>query len=205
MHPKKRSTNYTKQQEIHERFEPVMPGTTKWTATNKQELIIEVWEALDCESVGCRELEKIQEALHQRFGPGGQESPAAIARVVADEGAVLRHPEVLECDSKWRLQYLQAQAFELDLDFSDFDRALASFSVLEKEQTSDGRLRTVVTNARQNQILISRSKIVGPADRERAKEISQWLLVWLQSPKLFSDWLDLRLRSEEFRNKFPNT
>src|SRR5688572_14042882 len=182
-----------------------MPSTTKWTSANKQDLIIEVWEALDCESVGCPELEKIQEALHQRFGPGGDESPAAIARVVADEGAVLRHPEVLECDSKWRLQYLQGQDFERELDFSDFDKAVASFSAIERAQASgDGRLRKVVTDARQNQILVSRSKIVDPADRERAKEISHWLLIWLQSPQLFSDWLDLRLRSEEFRNKFPS-
>lgn len=182
-----------------------MPSSTKWTATNKLELIIEVWEALDCESVGCHELEKIQEALHRRFGPGGQESPAAIARVVADEGAVLRHPEVLECDSRWRMKCLQAQAFERNLDFSDFDKSLASFSAIEKAQASgDDRLRGVVTNARQNQLMISRSKIIDSADRERAKEISHWLLVWLQSPKLFSDWLDLRLRSEEFRNKFPS-
>ena len=182
-----------------------MASSMKWTATNRKDLIIEVWEALDCESVGCQELEKIQEALHLQFGPGGQDSPAAIARVVADEGAVLRHPEVLECDSKWRLQYLQSQAFERELDFSDFDKALASFSAIEREQASgNGRLREVVTNARQNQVLISRSKIIDPADRERAKEISQWLMVWLQSPQLFSDWLDLRLRSEEFRNKFPH-
>src|SRR5687767_7023941 len=181
-----------------------MPST-KWTATNKQDLIIEVWEALDCESVGCWELEKIQEALQQRFGAGGQESPAAIARVVADEGAVLRHPEVLECDSKWRLQYLQGQVFEMELDFSDFDKAVASFSAIEKVQPfGDGRLREVVTNARQHQILVSRSKILDPADRERAKEISHWLLIWLQSPQLFSDWLTLRLRSPEFRNKFPD-
>ena len=182
-----------------------MSSSTKWTATNKQDLIIEVWEALDCESVGCRELEKIQEALQLRFGAGGQESPAAIARVVADEGAVLRHPEVLECDSKWRMRYLQDQAFEKELDFSDFDKAVASFSAIERARASgNGRLRQVVTNARQNQILVSRSKIIDLADRERAKEISHWLLVWLQSPQLFSDWLDLRLRSEGFRNKFPS-
>ena len=181
-----------------------MPSTTKWTATNKHDLIIEVWEALDCESVGCQELEQIQEALQQRFGAGGLESPAAIARVVADEGAVLRHPEVLECDSKWRLQYLQSKAFERDLDFSDFNKAVATFSILEKAQASgDGRLREVVTYLRQHHILISRSRVVESRDREHAKEISHWLLVWLQSPQLFSDWLDLRLRSDEFRSKFP--
>ena len=180
-----------------------MANTTKWTATNKQDLIIEVWEALDCESVGCRELEQIQHALHERFGAGGQESPATIARVVADEGAVLRHPEVLECDSKWRLQHLQSQMFEQDLDFSDFEKAVASFGVVHRAHASgNGRLREIITNARQHQILVSKSKIVSPVERERAKEIAYWLLVWLQSPQLFSDWLTLRMRSAEFKEKF---
>jgi hypothetical protein len=65
------------------------------------------------------------------------------------------------------------------------------------------RLRDVVTNARLNAIMVSRSKILPTEERERAREISQWLTVWLQSPQLFADWLDLRLRSAEFRDKFP--
>jgi hypothetical protein len=189
-----------------------MSSTKEWTAVNKQELILEVWEALDCESVGRSELEQIQEILHQRFGEGGQESPAAIARVVADEGAVLRHPEVFECDKNWRLQRLSSQAYEQELDFSDFDKAIASFNVLDKIQLAisaqDGnavnRLRDVVSNARQNTLLIARSKILNSEERERAKEISHWMTVWLQSPQLFTDWLELRLRSAEFRNRFPN-
>lgn len=186
--------------------------TKRWRAANKQELILEVWEALDCESVGSRELEQIQEALHQRFGEGGQESPAAIARTVADEGAVLRHPEIFECDKNWRLRRLSSHAYEQELDFSDFDRAIASFDVLDKTLLSisahDGdavtKLRDAVSNSRQNVLLHSRSKILGADEREHAKEISQWLAVWLQSPQLFSDWLELRKRSTEFRNKFPN-
>jgi hypothetical protein len=55
-----------------------------WHSRTKRDLIIEVWEALDCESVGTDELEQIQQVLRQRFGAGAVESPAAIARVVAD-------------------------------------------------------------------------------------------------------------------------
>lgn len=192
--------------------ESEMSSNKSWKAVNKQELIIEVWEALDCESVGGPELEQIQEVLEQRFGEGGQESPAAIARVVADEGAVLRHPEVFECDQNWRLRRLSSQSYEHQLDFSDFQKAVASFGVLDQIHrqlaTQDGmaatRLRHVVSNARLNVTMVSRSKILAVEERERAREISQWLTVWLQSPHLFMDWLDLRLRSEEFRNKFPN-
>ena len=192
--------------------ESEMSSPKKWKSVNKQELILEVWEALDCESVGGRELEQMQEVLEQRFGQGGQESPAAIARVVADEGAVLRHPEVFECDKNWRQRRLGAQSYEQQLDFADFQKAVASFRLLDKTHhqlsTEDGvaanRLRDVVTNARLNAIMVSRSKILPTEERERAREISQWLTVWLQSPRLFADWLDLRLRSAEFRNKFPN-
>src|SRR6266550_2095800 len=79
-----------------------------WSARTKRELIIEVWEALDCESVGAHELEQIQQALVEKFGAGALESPAAIARTVADEGAVLRHPEVFDYDARWREQLISS-------------------------------------------------------------------------------------------------
>jgi len=52
--------------------------------------------------------------------------------------------------------------------------------------------------------LRAKSKIVAAGEREEAREISQWLMVWLQAPDLFSDWLELRRRSPEFRRKFPH-
>src|ERR1700692_2557753 len=95
-----------------------------WRARTKRDLIIEVWEDLDCESVGARELEQIQQALHDHFGTGARESPASIARVVADEGAALRHPEVFDCDFKWREENMAAQILEDRLSFSDLQEAL---------------------------------------------------------------------------------
>src|SRR5437667_7584737 len=69
---------------------------------SKQEFIIAEWHRLGGKAIGRKELCRIQEALHEEFGAGGVESPAAIARVLADEGAELRHPEVIELDARWR-------------------------------------------------------------------------------------------------------
>jgi hypothetical protein len=177
-----------------------------WSATTKRELIIEVWEALDCDSVGTRELEQIQQVLGQKFGNGAVESPAAIARVVADEGAALRHPEVFECDLKWRAGKAIHQ-----LDFSTLKSALESFGVVEikrreLEQTKDNvglqHLSDAIAAARQDTLLLSRSKILPAAQRTEAKEVSEWLRVWLVAPELFRDWLELRMRSAEFRKRF---
>ena len=180
-----------------------------WQSRTKRDLIIEVWEALDCESVGARELEQIQQVLQEKLGAGAIESPAAIARVVADEGAALRHPEVFECDLKWREGKLAGTSHQLD--FSHLKAALESFAVvegrrreMEEQKESDGlqRLREVIAGARQDALQVARSKVIPDSQRAEAKEISEWLRVWLVAPELFRDWLDLRMRSAEFQKRF---
>jgi hypothetical protein len=174
-----------------------------WQAKTRAELVIEVWEHLDCESVGGRELKAIQEALGENFGAGGVMSPAAIARVVADEGAVLRHPEVFEFDFAWRQESLTSRDV---FSFSDLDAAFASFVKLESVRLEGTKevveLREIVMAARDEVALQARSKLLKADQRDQLHEIASWLSVWLQSPELFSDWLDLRRRSPEFVKKF---
>lgn len=182
-----------------------------WSGRTKRELIIEVWEALDCESVGARELEQIQQALREKFGEGALESPASIARTVADEGAVLRHPEVFDYDAEWRERKLAESSLPEELSFVNLSQALESFVKLdEQRQRLEGandekglkRLRDLIALVRADSQLRAQSKIIDDAGRAQAKEISNWLMVWLQSPELFLDWLDLRQRSPEFVEKF---
>ena len=182
---------------------------SKWHSRTIPDLIIEVWEALDCESVGARELEQIRQAVAGKFGEGAAPSPASIARSVADEGAVLRHPEVFDFDAEWReRKIIESSA---DLGFANLQEALESFVKLdEQRQRLEGanndqdlkRLRESIVRARADVQLRAQSKIVSPGEREEAKEIANWLRVWLESPELFIDWLDLRRRSAEFVKKF---
>ena len=66
-----------------------------WQSRTKNDLIIEVWEKLDCESVGRTEIEAIETAVVGRFGKSAVPSPMRVARLLADEGAVLRHEEIM--------------------------------------------------------------------------------------------------------------
>ena len=182
--------------------------TNSWRARTKEDLIIEVWEHLDCESVGALELEQIQKAVTETFGEGAVESPAAIARTVADEGAVLRHPEVLEFDTRWRSQRLTALISPDELDFSDLIESAKSITKLDDlRQRFEGegdeiklqRLQELVITIKGEFQTLARSRIVDEKSRVEARELVQWLTVWLQEPNMFEDWLDLRRRSEEFR------
>src|SRR6185295_2875097 len=71
-------------------------------AKTKEQVIVEAWETTATDLVGASDLTLIQVALFQRFG--SESSPASIARVLADHGARLRHPEILQADSRWREQ-----------------------------------------------------------------------------------------------------
>jgi hypothetical protein len=43
---------------------------------------------------------------------------------------------------------------------------------------------------------------VGPDKRAEKAEIATWFRIWLETPDLFFDWLELRKASEEFRGLF---
>ena len=59
--------------------------------------------------------------------------------------------------------------------------------------------------ASQEARLLARSKIVAAADRAVAKEIAEWIRIWLQQPDLFEDWLSLRQLSPEYRKVFAES
>jgi hypothetical protein len=103
----------------------------EWKARTKRDLMIEVWEHLDCESVGASELKEIEHVVRERFGAGAVESPARVARLLADEGAELRHAEVLEMDARERGADPYDAMFRNVLKFSNFAQAASSIKNLD--------------------------------------------------------------------------
>ena len=173
--------------------------------------MIEVWEHLDCETVGARELEAVAEAVRERFGEGAVESPAAVARLLADEGAELRHAEVLELDARWRTQDPYEAMFRNVLKFSTFDEAAVSIRRLDNLRRQFQRkgdreglrlVRETVLKGKRRAQMIARNAAVNERKRDEKAEIAEWFTVWLNQPEIFEDWLTLRLASKEFRARF---
>lgn len=188
-------------------------------ARTKRELIITAWDDLGRTMVGASELRKIQSAIREQFGAGAVESPAAIARVLADEGAELRHPEVIEFDARWREAEIKRKSKELGSGEDSKGKPLrlkqaeALIKRLERmrnrsEQTGDNaarqHARATAIEARQVAASLARDRTLDQVIRVEQAEIAEWLAVWLQTPKLFAEWIDLRRRSPDFREKFSD-
>ena len=182
-----------------------------YNSRTKNELIIEVWEKLDCESVGAKEIVAIEDAVRENFGDGAVESPMIIARLLANEGAELRHAEIMEIDVERRLESPYAAMFRNILKFSDFKQAVVSIRRLENlrkkftaENDREGLrlVRETAIKGKRRAQMISKNEKVAPEKRAQKQEIAEWFTIWLQNPEVFENWFMLRQNSPDFKVKF---
>ena len=160
----------------------------------RDEIIVETWERTGKETVGAAELGLIQDALAKRFG--SELSPASIARVLADHGARLSHPEILQADKTWR----ERQHFFTPDDLA-FDTIESAFAFIEKLHDKQS-LRQSILQIKTELEWLATSPAAPANKRAVAREAAQWLTVWLQNPTIFADWLALRRSTAEFQELF---
>ena len=133
---------------------------------------------------------------------------------MADEGAELRHAEVLELDTRYRAADPYEAMFRNVLKFSTFAQAAASIKNLEnlrrqfartKDREGLRRLHEVALKGKQRAQMIAHNRNVAEKKRAEKAEMAEWFNVWLKQPEIFSDWLELRQRSKDFRARFKET
>jgi hypothetical protein len=171
------------------------------SSTAKEQLILDIGAGVNNESAGAAELELIQEKLLERSNTQLRETPASIARTLADHGVRLRHPEILAADLRWRERREMALFAPEELSFSTIDNAVAwmeKLSALEPQP----ELRGLVLQVKTELGLWATSRRIAANEKEIAVEIAEWLTVWLQNPPIFADWLALRRTAPEFQERF---
>ncbi len=182
-----------------------------YESQNKTDLMIEVWESLDCESIGAAELIAIEDAVRASFGNAAVDSPMAAARLLADEGAELRHDEILRLFVDRNAKTLHDAALRNIVDIGDLQKLSRSIDRMENL-----RRRYSVAGDKEGLRLLRQKAIkfkdiahelsvdsrTSPNDRLLNAEIAEWLTIWLQTPELFGAWAALRIRSAEFREWF---
>jgi hypothetical protein len=186
--------------------------------TALRELIVRRWEDLGKPPVDAQLFTSIQEHVFERFA-GDAMSPASIARLLGDHGAELRHPAIIEFDAVWREKQIRngARNFgELNeiltkgrMNLEQAEQFITKLETLRVEfaksedDSALAELRQHALEARQFVQTLAKTGSRETKDRAEKMEIDEWLKVWLQTPVLFTDWLELRRRSEDFRRRFP--
>ena len=94
-----------------------------------------------------------------------------------------------------------------ELEFANLDAAMTDSieSSNYGQSENDSRCETSAANgpAVQNRPGLDRRQPTGRPKKARAcPEVAQWLVVWLQNPQIFTEWLALRQNTAEFRERF---
>jgi len=179
---------------------------------SRKRLILEYRERQHLESAGFREVRGIQNALHEQLAPAKAPSLSYIAAVLREAGTRVDY-EDRYADPVIPERY--RDRLEGVLHFHDFAAAEISIRVLDAawrdyRATADREgaelAHKLALRGRQRAESLAANPRVDRGKREEKQEIAQWFAVWLKNPDLFFDWLDLRKRTDDFRERFaPST
>jgi hypothetical protein len=177
-------------------------------SASKKQLILDLARELGLERVKEQDLRRIQAGVRQRLAESRGASLAYIASVLRSAGTPVDYQDrfsdpVMEEPYASRLKDVLKFG---DLAATEHSLRKIHEQFVEFRDASDHKgkqlLRTIVLRGKERATSLARNPRVSPRKHEEKKEIAQWFRVWLESPDLFLDWLDLRKQSEEFRQRF---
>jgi hypothetical protein len=117
----------------------------------------------------------------------------------------------MELDVARRLESPYDPMFRNVLKFSDFKQALISIRNLENlrrkftdENDREGLrlVRDTALKGKNRALMIAGNEKVEEIKRAEKQEIAEWFTLWLQSPEVFENWIELRRASKDFVEKF---
>src|SRR5262245_49080033 len=170
---------------------------------SKRELVLDIYDNEAMGEVTPREIAIINQALIEEYGPGGAMTPAEIARVLHEEELPVRFDQVFRMMTTTE-KYENIFAHYLEND--NLDEAENSISEIDqlyrkfKKVGDDAGVRfsfEAARTARSNAVELSQLSQLRIAQRREQAEIAQWFGVWLQTPDLFTQWLEIRKASAE--------
>ena len=176
--------------------------------SSKKQLILESGTHLAYQTLGLPELRRVQQDLRERLAPAKPPSLSYVAGVLRQAGLQVDFEDrysdpVIPEPYTARLEGLLR--FE---DLASAEAALRSLAAAyhEYEAGSDRvgaqLVRKIVLRGRLRAESLSLSTRVKAEKRQEKSEIATWFRVWLESPALFFDWLEVRKQTEEFRQLF---
>jgi hypothetical protein len=175
---------------------------------SKKQIILEYCRAKALERIGPAEIRALENELRARLGSNLKTSPSYIARVLRAAG---KNVEYYDRFADPPMDEPYASRLRNLLQFHDFESAEASLRQLdalyrEYHQASDrvgtGLVRALLQKGKLRASSLAANPRVSPDKRAEKQEIATWFRIWLETPDLFFDWLELRKASEEFQRSF---
>jgi len=175
---------------------------------SKKQIILDFFAACGKRSLEVRDLHDARNELRRCLGSGDKTSLGYMASILREAGYEVRYedrysdpvmPEPYASRLKGVLEFHDLASAEQSL--LRLDAIFREYSgVPDRQGTS--LVRALVKKGNLRARSLASNPRVQAQKRQEKQEIANWFHVWLETPDLFADWLELRKSSEEFRDLF---
>jgi len=152
------------------------------------------------------EIEQIRRQLIAQLGERGKTSADSIVSVLEDAGMRVVLSTRSDTQGRYEEEFADLLHFstldEAEMCLVRLDELLRRF-LAEQERAGAERVREVARLGRRRAEMIARNHKVEAPKRLEKQEIAGWFAMWLDTPDLFFDWLEVRKLSPEFQKQFP--
>ncbi len=174
-------------------------------------MVLEIYDREAMGEITALEIEIINQGLIAEYGEGGAMAPAEIARILHDEDLPIRFDQIFRMQSatdKYVDLFGRLNKFgnlaEAEQTLRQIDALQRKFSQ-EDDKAGLRYARQAVLRIKKQTAALSQSPKLTEHERAEMREIAQWMTVWLQTPDIFDQWLELRKAAEEFKTLFGAT
>jgi ssDNA-binding replication factor A large subunit len=172
----------------------------------KKELILQTAREIGAQRYTVAEIDQLRRRLLAEHGEEGKTGTDYIADVLKDAGLKV----VLTLQEEAEEQY--EEEFEDLLHFKTLEDAEVSIMRLDElmrkfnshgEHAAVERVLNIARLGKRRAEMIARNHKVEAQKRAEKEEIANWFRIWLETPDIFFDWLDVRKQAPDFQARFP--
>ena len=173
----------------------------------KKELILETAREIGAQQFTPAEIEQLRRRLIAEHGEEGKTGADYIADVLKEAGIKVTLSLQEEAEEQYEEEFEDLLHFKTLMDaevtIMRLDELMRKFRA-HGENAAVERVLNVARLGKRRAEMIARNAKVEKEKRAEKEEIAGWFRIWLETPDVFFDWLDVRKQSPEFHAKFPH-
>jgi hypothetical protein len=173
----------------------------------KKELILQAAREIGAQQYTPAEIDQLRRRLMAEHGEEGKTTNDYVADVLKDAGFKVALTLQEEAEDQYEEEFEDLLHFktleDAEVSIMRLDELMRKFQA-HGETAAAERVLNVGRLGKRRAEMISRNHKVEPQKRAEKTEIANWFRIWLETPDVFFDWLDVRKQSPEFKAKFPS-
>jgi hypothetical protein len=172
----------------------------------KKELILQTAREIGAQQFTPAEIDQLRRRLLAEHGEEGKTGNDYIADVLKEAGIRVALSLQEEAEDQYEEEFEDLLHFktleDAEVSIMRLDELMRKFRA-KGEQAAAERVLNVGRLGKRRAEMIARNHKVEAQKRAEKQEIANWFRIWLETPDVFFDWLDVRKQSPEFQAKFP--